>query len=81
MTDARTSIAPALGAPSGRPSSQRILGWLLCCLGVAAALAAAAVRPAGARLAAAQDWSPFVLVAGLLLVGLVADDLSVTAVG
>jgi len=24
--------------------------------------------------AAAQDWSPFVLVAGLLLIGLVADD-------
>lgn len=35
---------------------------------------AALVRPEDARLAAAQDWSPFVLVAGLLLIGLVADD-------
>ena len=30
--------------------------------------------PPGARSAAAQDWPPFVLVAGLLLVGLVADE-------
>jgi len=73
VTDARISIASAFGAPSGRPPSQRIPGWLLCCLGVAAALAAAAVRPAAARQAAAQDWSPFALVAGLLLIGLVAD--------
>ena len=72
MTDTRTPID--IGAPSGRPPSPQILGRLLCCLGVAAALAATAVRPADARLAAAQDWSPFVLVAGLLLIGLVADD-------
>lgn len=32
-----------------------------------------AAWPAYARSAAAQDWSPFVLVAGLLLIGLVAD--------
>ena len=32
-----------------------------------------AAGPAHARAAAAQDWPPFVLVAGLLLVGLVAD--------
>jgi arsenical pump membrane protein len=31
------------------------------------------LRPADAAQAAAQDWSPFALVAGLLLVGLVAD--------
>jgi arsenical pump membrane protein len=30
--------------------------------------------PGGARAAAVQDWPPFVLVAGLLLIGLVADD-------
>lgn len=30
--------------------------------------------PTRARSAASQDWSPFVLVAGLLVVGLVADD-------
>jgi arsenical pump membrane protein len=32
------------------------------------------LSPDDARSAAAQDWSPFVLVAGLLLVGLVADE-------
>jgi arsenical pump membrane protein len=40
---------------------------------VAALIVAAALRPAQARAAAGQDWSPFVLVAGLLLIGLVAD--------
>ena len=37
-------------------------------------LAAALLAPHEARAAAAQDWPPFVLVAGLLLVGLVADE-------
>jgi len=32
------------------------------------------LRPGDAGQAAAQVWSPFVLVAGLLLIGLVADD-------
>jgi arsenical pump membrane protein len=40
---------------------------------VAALIVATALRPAQARAAAGQDWSPFVLVAGLLLIGLVAD--------
>jgi arsenical pump membrane protein len=40
------------------------------CAGLAAAFAAA---PAAARSAAGQDWSPFVLVSGLLLIGMVAD--------
>ena len=35
---------------------------------------AAAARPEEARAAAAQVWSPFVLVAGLLLIGLVAEE-------
>jgi arsenical pump membrane protein len=35
---------------------------------------AAAARPSDAAAAAGQDWSPFVLVAGLLLIGLVAAD-------
>ena len=38
------------------------------------ALAAVLLSPIHARSAAAQDWPPFVLVAGLLLVGLVADE-------
>jgi arsenical pump membrane protein len=41
--------------------------------GVAGAIAAVVLRPDDARLAAVQDWPPFVLVAGLLLIGLVAD--------
>ncbi len=41
---------------------------------MAGAAAAALIRPDAATAAAAQDWSPFVLVAGLLLIGLVADD-------
>jgi arsenical pump membrane protein len=32
------------------------------------------IDPAAARAAASQDWPPFVLVAGLLLIGLVAND-------
>jgi len=51
-------------------------GWVdqaLIGLGVVGVLAAVAVRPSAARAAAAQDWSPFVLVTGLLLVGLVVD--------
>jgi arsenical pump membrane protein len=42
-------------------------------LGVAAALAALLAAPHQARSAAAQTWTPFVLVSGLLLVGLVAE--------
>jgi arsenical pump membrane protein len=41
--------------------------------GVAAGVVAALARPHDARAALDQDWSPFVLVSGLLLVGLVAD--------
>jgi arsenical pump membrane protein len=42
--------------------------------GIVALTVAVIVNDSAARAAAAQDWSPFVLVAGLLLVGLVADD-------
>lgn len=47
--------------------------WALLAAGAAGASAAALIRPAAARAAAGQDWSPFLLVAGLLLVGLVAQ--------
>jgi arsenical pump membrane protein len=43
-------------------------------VGGAGALSAAAFDPGAASSAASQDWPPFVLVAGLLLVGLVAAD-------
>jgi arsenical pump membrane protein len=46
---------------------------LLAGAGFAGLAAAFALRPADAASAAAQDWSPFVLVSGLLLIGLVAD--------
>lgn len=48
--------------------------WLLAAAGGGAALAAVAVSPGNARAAASQNWPAFVLVAGLLLVGLVAHE-------
>ncbi len=55
--------------------------WYLTVAGVAAAVVAAAVNPSAAGSAAGQAWPAFVLVAGLLLVGLVAasDGLFVAA--
>ena len=49
------------------------LGWVLAAGGIAGLAAAAAGRPDAASSAAHQDWPPFVLVAGLLLIGLVAE--------
>src|ERR1700722_4712851 len=49
------------------------LRWAPAAAGCGLLLAAALLAPHEARAAAAQDWPPFVLVAGLLLVGLVAD--------
>jgi arsenical pump membrane protein len=43
-------------------------------LGVLGLALATLARPSEAAAAAAQDWPPFVLVTGLLLVGVVADD-------
>jgi len=37
-------------------------------------ITAVALTPSNAQAAASQDWSPFVLVSGLILVGLVAED-------
>jgi len=48
--------------------------WLLAGVGLIGLIAAFAVSTTDARSAAAQNWSPFVLVTGLLLIGLVADD-------
>jgi len=50
------------------------LGWALAGIGLLGLLAAVALRPAEAQAAASQVWTPFVLVAGLLLIGLVAHD-------
>jgi arsenical pump membrane protein len=66
--------------PGEHPARRRAVAsgsvgaWLLVAAGaVGAALAAATDAPA-ARSAASQDWPPFVLVTGLLLIGLAADD-------
>lgn len=48
--------------------------WTAAAIGVPTALVAAVLAPGAAAAAAAQDWPPFVLVAGLLLVGLVAAE-------
>jgi arsenical pump membrane protein len=50
------------------------VGLVLAGCGVVGLVVAAVARPTEARAAAAQVWPPFVLVAGLLLIGLVADD-------
>jgi arsenical pump membrane protein len=55
------------------PRRGRHLGWLLAGVGAAGLVVAFATNPSDARAAASQDWSPFVLVTGLLLIGLVAD--------
>jgi arsenical pump membrane protein len=47
---------------------------LLLAAGAVAAVAAAVADPSAASKAASQDWPPFVLVAGLLMVGLVAAE-------
>ena len=49
-------------------------GWALVGAGALGAVLAAALDAVDAGSAAHQDWPPFVLVSGLLLVGLVADE-------
>ncbi|HEX3981608.1 MAG TPA: SLC13 family permease [Acidimicrobiales bacterium] len=56
-----------------RRSLVRFGGWALCGIGVIGLVAALALDTGQATSAASQVWPPFVLVAGLLLVGLVAD--------
>jgi arsenical pump membrane protein len=48
--------------------------WLLCGLGGLGVLIALALNTSDTRAAAGQDWPPFVLVSGLLLVGLVSEE-------
>ena len=59
---------------SDLPGSAGPLGWTLVVVGGVGVIVAAVLAPAHAREAALQDWPPFVLVTGLLLVGLVADE-------
>jgi arsenical pump membrane protein len=48
--------------------------WILAVVGTCAAMAAALLEPSAAGSAARQNWPAFVLVAGLLLIGLAAND-------
>ena len=48
--------------------------WILCAAGLIALAVAVALGSADAGAAAGQDWPPFVLVSGLLLVGLVSEE-------
>ncbi|WP_249018924.1 SLC13 family permease [Conexibacter sp. S30A1] len=57
------------------------LSWLLGGTGLVALAVAVALHPDGARAAAGQDWPPFVLVAGLLLIGLVSQEDGLFAAG
>jgi arsenical pump membrane protein len=59
---------------SERTQLKRLLPWVLLVLGLVGLVVAFAANSSDARLAADQDWSPFVLVTGLLLIGLVAND-------
>ena len=63
------------------PVTQTARRWGPALAGCGLILAAALLAPDHARAAAAQDWPPFVLVAGLLLVGLVADGDGLFAAG
>ena len=67
----RACLHAVSGPRWGRP---QLASSLLAVSGIAAMVVALILDPGRARSAAGQVWSPFVLVAGLLLVGLVADD-------
>lgn len=60
----RGRLVAAVGGPGG----------LVAAAGLSALVVAAALRPSAAGAAASGVWPPFVLVAGLLLIGFVADD-------
>jgi len=61
---------------NGPANSQRSLmarlAWVLLAVGLPVLAVALALAPGDARSAAGQDWTPFVLVSGLLLIGMVA---------
>jgi arsenical pump membrane protein len=69
---ATEQIASAAG--SGPPETiRRHWAWILGAAGLGALVLALTLRASDARAAAGQDWPPFVLVSGLLLVGLVSE--------
>jgi len=60
--------------PAEAGPNQQLLGAVLAVVGLLGLVVAAVLYPSATRSAASQDWPPFVLVAGLLLIGLVAGD-------
>jgi arsenical pump membrane protein len=75
----RAEPAVAAGRPKaqgrrGRSDVLRRAGWVGLALGAPGLLAAALADPHDVAGAASQDWPPFVLVTGLLALGLVARD-------
>jgi arsenical pump membrane protein len=70
MPERHASLVHGVGGSGERAQAG---GWILAAAGVGAIVAAALLDPSAARSAAGQVWSPFVLVTGLLLVGMVAD--------
>lgn len=77
MTTKQTSDGvPAALAPSAPPDhglTMSRIGWLLAAIAVPAAALASVLDLPDARAASSQDWPPFVLVGGLLLIGVVAN--------
>lgn len=68
--DERGTFEEVRVVPPGRAS---IITWVFAGVGVLAIVASVVSEPGSARSAASQVWPPFVLVAGLLLVGLAAN--------
>jgi arsenical pump membrane protein len=75
LSGQQSDQSPLRGTPHARATtgSGGRWAWLLGGIGIIGLVVAAITSPTEARGAAAQDWSPFVLVTGLLLIGLVAD--------
>ena len=69
-----TDVGGRPGAGRGRRHGRPGPAALLALAGAAGAGTAALLSPSGAQAAAEQDWPPFLLVAGLLLIGLVAGE-------
>ena len=73
MTAGHTPSVHGVGTRERSPVPVVARRWVPAAGGCVLLLAAVLLAPHHARAAAAQDWPAFVLVAGLLLVGLVAD--------
>ncbi|HVB05287.1 MAG TPA: SLC13 family permease [Acidimicrobiales bacterium] len=63
-----------MGESQGGRARRGLSTPLLVLVGAGVGAVAAVLRPHPAAAAVAQDWAPFVLVAGLLVIGVLADD-------